>query len=587
MARSLEEYVKEVKRIHFLYEGTRSKEAKLLKDISKMNTREKCLFTKKEISCAEEKNEHKEVSLYLRHYKEKAEAVAERNYMEKLNYNDKVSSLKAKLTDNLKYNLEVQVKLAEVSLSSLGGEFAKEYEKKRKELTNVTEELRRYKNRIMQCRSTQKRMEQMAQELEIENVKLLQKVKEAKNVLSVHNEIKENMLRFKQTAINAAKTVDRKKIELLQLENEIEERGKTVCKNGCRKVSCISCGAKCKGCSAYCCNKCMRQCNKCKKIYCPKCNENFQKCNTCGNIMCWECVHYCEKCKAKLCDKCNVKCSSCGVNVCNKHTTMCLECVKCYGECKATLCDKCSITCSSCGASMCNEHTKKCAKCGLNLCKNCQDTNCTECNLLCCSTCICKCINCGKVTHRDDCSKCCIYEGKYYFCSTCVKAYDYRWTFDSSDLPHGLTLFDENKTVHASESIFTTYIIGTKYFKNGIFCYEVTGNNVSGSSDAFGVCDISGVKKVKTIFFNKKLNIDKELIGVTGVSKLKGLTGDLSYQDGVPYLLIVDRFKQKIRIIGITTSAEGALDPSVTYGAYFCLNCSGTFKIKPLPIFQW
>eukprot|EP01022_Parablepharisma_sp_SALTPOND_P027468 TRINITY_DN66658_c0_g1_i1.p3 TRINITY_DN66658_c0_g1~~TRINITY_DN66658_c0_g1_i1.p3 ORF type:complete len:302 (-),score=47.72 TRINITY_DN66658_c0_g1_i1:1205-2110(-) len=169
IAKNLGKYVKEMDKLYVLHEKTRSKEAELIADINKMSKREKCIFTKNELLRAKEEGSLEKLDTYLHNYRVKIKKEIEKQHAgDKALHDSKLEALVTKLTDSLQANLQMQVDMANVTLDYSGKELAKEYERKRQEILSAAEELKRYKNLIINCRDTQERMERTIEEVDRE-----------------------------------------------------------------------------------------------------------------------------------------------------------------------------------------------------------------------------------------------------------------------------------------------------------------------------------------------------------------------------------------------------------------------------------
>jgi len=106
------------------------------------------------------------------------------------------------------------------------------------------------------------------------------------------------------------------------------------------------------------------QCNDCGAS-----TTDYSNCYWCEKIYCSTCITACT-CYENICGLCAETCKDCSVKSCDGC------CSKCYG-CQENLCDDCLKECYECEGWFCsNCMTKECDGCGINMCSECECSNC-------------------------------------------------------------------------------------------------------------------------------------------------------------------------------------------------------------------
>ncbi len=516
----------------------------------------------------------------------------------------------AVLWDEVKSKLALAERLTELNLDMFGTELERLHSEKTKKVCEAMKVLYLCQAQIKPYEDKYSAMKVTYDQLEADRQRVSAVLGDLKEAQKLNTDCKLELSKQKESMLECINTEKQKRKEIAAIQKTITELQMTVCENGCKKPACNVCGVKCATCGGFTCKKCENPCQNCSLTYCAKCKENVKKCPNCSKSYCIKCWKLCEECKNVLCKsseccKCGdkactscgrTKCRDCGCELCGKcKKNMCTDCtndlckvclkINCAG-CTKPICQKCDkIKCIGCEGLLCRKCVNvKCSEClGIPFCGECCKINCAECGSACCEKCRDSCIVCNRGVHRIKCRKQCKLEASYYFCLSCAKYCDEEWTFDPKNIPYGLTLLDGNKKVASSSAGYTS-VIGSKAFTSGYLCHEVITTNITGQNEGFGLCNVNEFIYGK---FKDYSCMQDHIIGVRHSLEPQGAKGNkFTVKNGKPYLVVVDRIKQKFYITGEGTSAEGELDPNISYVPCFCININTGFEIKPLSVFS-
>jgi len=314
------------------------------------------------------------------------------------------------------------------------------------------------------------------------------------------------------------------------------------CKANCGKLSCEACGDVCIECKAFACSKCANKCALCSAYICVKCEK---QCEECKKIHCSQHKSKCAKCKKLLCK--NIQHISCD-------------------RCSSLLCDSCKTICESCGKIWCPE-------CNLNekpadggsprkFCVECKTT----------------CVNCQAILSKAKSKKSMIDEN-ICFCDACSN--NGKWVFDSDNKGNQMEIGEAGRKVMSDYESERQSILGTIRFSKGVHQYKVYGIGLNSLHEKFGICNVEDFEKAK-LENNLKPIVHDKIIGLSAKSTMDNMKGEYKYEDKTPYLVTVDRVKQKLIIMGKNTNAYAELDPKITYAPCFCTFRHSEFAIEPV-----